>query len=381
LLHPRGTRSLPEILAGKASVAIVTPDITRPLPTARILSVLLPLIEESGMARHQVTLINGTGSHRGNTPEELAVMYGPEVASQYRAVNHDAYRREGLVPVGRSAGGTEVWLNREFCEAEVKIVLGLIEPHFFAGFSGGAKGIYPAIAGIDAIMDFHNADQIGHPLSTWGVLDGNPHQKECQSVWNLVNPDFLLNVTINDAREITGIFAGSLSDAFFAGTQYAREVAMTPVAPPGFDLVVTTNSGYPLDQNLYQTVKGLSAAAKVLRPGGAIVCAAECRDGFPEHGEFRALMEMANTPAELLQQIRQPGFRRFDQWEAQTLAAILAKAEVWLFSSMDPASVERAMIHPVRSVEDGIAEALKRLPSHPRIGILPEGPMTIPYLA
>jgi nickel-dependent lactate racemase len=380
LARPMGTKSLADILHGKKSVAIVTPDITRPLPTARILRVLLPLIRQSGIAAEQVVLVNGTGSHRGNTSQELSEMYGSDVVDRYRIVNHDAYQKDGLAYVGRTAKGCEAWLNREFVEAEVKIVLGLIEPHFFAGFSGGAKGIYPALAGIDSIMGFHNAQQIGHPRSTWGLLEGNPHQIECQSVWDLVHPDFLLNVTVNQERGITGVFAGSLAEAFFAGADYARSVAMTGVEPPGFDIVVTTNSGYPLDQNLYQTVKGISAAAKVVRPGGAIVCAAECREGYPDHGEFRSLMEMAATPQELLDQIAAPGFRRFDQWEAQTLASILTKAEVWLYSAMDPLSVERAMLHPTPSVEEGLASALAKMGPNARVGILPEGPMTIPYV-
>ena len=381
LRNPLGTPPLSEILRGKKSVAIVTPDITRPLPTARLLRVLLPLIHESGIRPDQVVLVNGTGSHRGNTPQELTAMYGKSVVERYRIVNHDAYAKESLTMVGQTAGGTEAWMNRHFVQAEVKMVLGLIEPHFFAGFSGGAKGIYPALAGIDSIMGFHNAAQIGHPRSTWGVLDGNPHQIECQSVWKLIQPDFLLNVTVNQKRGITGVFAGSLEEAFFAGAEYARAVAMTAVDAPGFDIVVTTNSGYPLDQNLYQTVKGISAAAKVVRPGGSIICASECREGFPDHGEFRGLMEMASTPEALLAQIHQPGFRRFDQWEAQALAGILTKAKVWLYSAMEADAVRGAMLHPAPSVEAALDEARSMAGPGARIGVLPEGPMTIPYLA
>lgn len=380
LLTPRGTAPLAEILRGKRRVAIVTPDITRPLPTPMLLKVLLPMLEENGFGPEQVTLINGTGSHRANTEEELAAMYGPDVSRRYPVINHDAYRRETLTLVGRTAGGHQAWLNRAFVEADVKIVLGLIEPHFFAGFSGGAKGIYPALAGIDSIMTFHSASQIGHPRSTWGITEDNPHQSECQSVWNLVHPDLLLNVTINAEREITGVFAGTLEAAFSAGSAYAKSLAMIPVSPPGFDIVVTTNSGYPLDQNLYQTVKGLSAAAQVVRPGGAIVCAAECREGFPDHGEFRQLMALESTPERLLDHIRQPGFARFDQWEAQTLAQILTKVPVYLYSSMDPTAVSAAMLHPVSSVEEALTELRIRYGDGASIAVLPEGPMTIAYL-
>lgn len=381
LAAPRGAPPLAEIVRGKRTVAVVTPDITRPMPLPLVLEPLLDAVLEAGVPEAGVVLINGTGSHRANTAEEFERMYGADIARRFRIVNHDAFRPETLVRVGRTPNGTEAWLNREFVEAEVKIVTGLIEPHFFAGFSGGAKGIYPALAGIDSIMGFHNAAQIGHPRSTWGVLDDNPHQIECQAVWAMVRPDFLLNVTVNSARQITGVFAGRLDAAFSAGARYARAVAMTRVAGTGFDIVVTTNSGYPLDQNLYQAVKGISAAAQLCRPGGAILCAAECRDGLPQHGEFRHLMRLEKTPADLLARIEAPGFHRFDQWEAQTLARILTRARVLLKSEMPDDWVTGAMLEPVATVEAGIRRLQDEYGPQATIAVLPEGPMTIPYLA
>ncbi len=381
LAHPRGTRPLADIVRGRGSVAVVTPDITRPLPTARILEALLPYLEEAGAGPERVTLINGTGSHRGNSPDELAAMYGRDVVRRYPIVNHDAARSESLTLVGKTQSGVDAWLNHDFVQADVKIVLGLIEPHFFAGFSGGAKGIYPGLTGLASILAFHNAQQIDHPRSTWGVIEGNPHQIECQSVWNLVHPDFLLNCTVNRDRGLTGIFAGSLEEAFPAGCAYCKDVAMTPVAPPEFDVVLTSNSGYPLDQNLYQTVKGLSAAAQIVRPGGTIVCAAECREGFPDHGEFHDLMLNADSPQALLEHIAQPGFQRADQWEAQTLAKILTRAEVWLYSTLPARAVSEAMLTPIASLAEGVATVLDQYHGQARIAVLPEGPMTIPYLS
>lgn len=381
LASPRGTRPLPEIVRGRGRVAVVTPDITRPMPLPLVLGPLIDTLLAAGVLEEQVILVNGTGSHRANTPEELEGMYGADITRRFRVVNHDAFRPETLVRVGRTPNGTDAWLNRDFVEAEVKIVTGLIEPHFFAGFSGGAKGIYPALAGIDSIMGFHSAAQIGDARSTWGVLEGNPHQIECQAVWGMVKPDFLLNVTVNSAREITGVFAGSLEEAFFAGARFAREAAMTAVPGPGFDIVITTNSGYPLDQNLYQAVKGISAAAQICRPGGAILCAAECRDGLPAHGEFRHLMRMEKTPADLLSRIEAPDFHHFDQWEAQTLAKILTRARVLLRSEMPDEWVTAAMLEPVASVEDGIRRLEAEYGKRATIAVLPEGPMTIPYLA
>ena len=156
---------------------------------------------------------------------------------------------------------------------------------------------------------------------------------------------------------------------------------MTPVDPPAFDVVLTSNSGYPLDQNLYQTVKGLSAAAQIVRPGGTILCAAECREGFPDHGEFHELMVNAESPKALLKHIFQPGFQRPDQWEAQTLAKILTRAEVWLYSTIPAHAVSEAMLKPIASLAEGLTAVLHRYPGEPRIAALPEGPMTIPYVA
>lgn len=379
LARPRGAKPLADLLSPRRRLAVVTADITRPIPQHRLLPWLLDAISEAGVPDSHVTLINGTGSHRPNTPEELEKMYGAAVVGRYRVVNHSAYDQDRLVHLGRVPTGAEVFLNREFVDADVKIVTGFIEPHFFAGFSGGAKGVFPALAGIESIMHFHSAAMIGHPRATWGVLEGNPLQAEARAVWDLVRPDFLINVALNRWREITGVFAGALPDAFGAGTRFVRKTAMIPV-DRRYDVVITTNNGYPLDQNLYQAVKGMSAAAEIVKPGGVIIAVAECRDGVPDHGQFKEILSLARTPEELLALIQDPGFHRYDQWEAQKLAGILTKARVFLVSSLAPDVVRNALLEPAGSVEEalGIISSTKDELS---VAVMPEGPLAVPYLA
>jgi len=359
------------------TVAIVIPDLTRPLPTDR----LLPWIfaELAHVPAERFVIINGTGSHRANTPSELARMVGADVLDRYRVVNHDAYDAGGLALAGQDEAGRPIHLAREYVEADRRIVLGFIEPHFMAGFSGGYKGVFPALAGIDAIMNYHRAEVIGDPLSTWGVVDGNPTQRQIRHNGALLPVDFLVNVTLNRRRQITRFFCGEAPAAHEAGCAFARASAMVG-CPSAFPIVVTTNAGYPLDQNLYQAVKGMHAAAQVVASGGFILCAARCNDGFPEHGNFKRLLFEHPTPRALLDAITRPGFSLYDQWEAQLLALVRLKAEVGLFSELAAEDVRRAHLEPVNDIAGRLEAELLRRGTDTPIAVLPEGPQTIPYL-
>ena len=202
-----------------------------------------------------------------------------------------------------------------------------------AGFSGGYKGIFPAVADIASIMRYHDARTIGDPRSTWGLLEGNPTQAIIRHNGSLLPLDFCVNVTLNRRREITRFFCGDPIAAHEAGCAFSKETAMVACERP-FPIVVTTNSGYPLDQNLYQTVKGMSAAAQIVEPGGYIATASRCNDGFPEHGNFKKLLFDHASPRAVLDTIEAPGFSLYDQWEAQLLALIRLKARVGLRSEL-----------------------------------------------
>jgi len=374
---PIGTRPLRELIAAGDRVAVVIPDITRPLPSERLLPWLFA--ELSHVPASNFTLINGTGSHRANTGAELEKMVGRDVVSRYRIVNHVAQDPSSLAVAGRTPDGRTVSMTKEYVQADKRIVLGFIEPHFMAGFSGGFKGVFPAIADIEAITHYHRAAVIADPQSTWGVLEGNPTQAQIRANGSLLPLHFCINVTLNKKREITAYYCGDPLEAHVKGCAFAKETAMVACDKP-FPVVVTTNGGYPLDQNLYQAVKGMSAAAQVISDGGYILTAARCNDGFPSHGNFKKLLFEHGTPKAILETVLAPGFSMFDQWEAQMLAMILVRARTGLYSEIPPQDVRRAHVEPVADVSARLAEELKRVGRDAPVAVLPEGPMTIPFL-
>ena len=308
-------------------------------------------------------------------------MVGPEVLGRYRLVNHTAHDPATMLPAGKSGDGETVFLNREYVEADRRIVLGFIEPHFMAGFSGGLKGIFPAVADIASIMRYHDARTIGDPRSTWGLLEGNPTQAIIRHNGSLLPLDFCVNVTLNRRREITRFFCGDPVAAHEEGCAFSKETAMV-ACERAFPIVVTTNSGYPLDQNLYQTVKGMSAAAQIVEPMAAyIATASRCNDGFPEHGNFKKLLFDHPTPRAVLDTIEAPGFSLYDQWEAQLLALIRLKARVGLRSDLPAEEVRRAHLEPIEDVSAAVAHELRRIGENAPVAVLPEGPQTIPYVS
>lgn len=379
LRAPLGARPVCELARAGDTVAVVFSDLTRPVPNERLLPPLLDELALAGVADRDVVLVNALGTHRPQTDDELRRMLGGQIVERYRVVQHDAWNDEHLVEVARNRAGRPVRVNRAYVEAGVRILTGFIEPHFFAGVSGGPKAVLPGIADIESIMDNHGAAMLAAPTATWMVTKKNPVWEEMQAVAQSTSPAFLLNVTLNRERQITGVFAGDLRAAHSAGVDFVRRTAMQPVARP-FDIVITTNSGYPLDLNLYQAVKGMSAAAQIVRPGGDIIIAAECWDGIPNHGEYRRLLWEAASPHALLDRVMAPGFRCHDQWEAQIHAQILLKANVHVYADgLSDQELQRALVIPCRSITERVVELRQR---HPQatIAVLPEGPQTVPYL-
>lgn len=377
LREPVGTKPLREMAKASDTVAIVISDLTRPTPNHKLVPWLL---EELGhIPRDNFVIINGLGSHRANTREELVLMLGQEIVDTVRIENHDAFDDSKLIRVGRNTYGSDVYLNKTYVQSTFKIATGFIEPHFFAGFSGGPKGIQPGVSGIKTILDFHNARMIGHPNSTWGVIEGNILQDAATQNCLMAKPDFMLNVTLNGDKEITNVFAGDVIAAHRIGCEFVKESAMYAVDRE-FDIVITTNSGYPLDQNLYQTVKGMSAAAQIVRQGGAIVSASECSDGVPNHGNYAKILQMRRTPQELLDMINDPSFSMFDQWQVQVQAIVQLKADCYLYSTLDHETVRQAKFNPIDNIEEALAGLLAKYGPSPRVAVLPLGPLTIPYV-
>jgi len=376
--QPIGTRPLRELIRADEKVAVVIPDGTRPLPSDRLLPWLFA--ELSHVPAHNFTILVGTGSHRANTRQELVAMLGERIVREYRIVNHDAHDPATLALAGQSPMGYPIHFARDYVEADRRIILGFIEPHFMAGFSGGYKAVMPGLAGIDAIMQYHGAAVIGDPRSTWGELEDNPTQRHVRAGGSLLPIDFCINVTLNTRREITRYFCGETLAAHRAGCEFSKATAMV-ACPHDYPVVVTTNSGYPLDQNLYQSVKGMCAAARIVRPGGRILIAARCNDGFPEHGNFRTLLFESKSPRELLDRIMSPGFSIFDQWQVQLLAMVQLKARIGVHCEMPPEDLCRAHLDPVPDLRVTLEEELARVGRDAPVAVLPEGPLTIPYLA
>ena len=378
LRNPIGTPPLRRLVRRDQTVAISVCDITRPMPSVTLLPVLLG--ELSHVPNDQIVILVATGTHRANTKAELEEMLGPEVIHNYEVVNHDAFDPNTLAPLGETIDKVPVQINRRFLDADIRITTGFVEPHFFAGFSGGPKMVAPGLAGFDTIMGLHGAGLIAHPSSTWGITEGNPIHDEIRSIASRANVDFSVDVTINRDHEITTAYAGELLAVHRATCQVAKRTAMRPVSAP-FDVVVTTNSGYPLDLNLYQTVKGMSAAAQVVKSGGTIICAAECSDGFPDHGEYSRLLASRESPAELLEMITTEGFASHDQWQVQLQAQILMCAKVYLKSSfLTEDQIRSAHLEPAEDLQAAVLESLDRHGKELRLCVLPQGPQTIPYL-
>lgn len=360
------------------TVGIVFSDITRPTPNRLMLPAVLA--ELGHVPKENITLFNALGTHRENTDAELREMLGDTLVNDYPIVQNNAFDRSTQVSLGVSSRGHEIWLNRALVACDVKILTGFIEPHFFAGFSGGGKAIMPGMAGQSTVLGNHDAGMIGHPQATWGITHGNPIWEEITEVAHRVAQTFLLNVTLNKAKQITGVFAGNLDAAHAAGCTFVKDQAMMPVPHP-FDVVVTTNSGYPLDLNLYQAVKGMSAAAQIVRPGGAIIIAASCWDGIPDHGLYGQLLREAENPQDLLEKINAPGFLQQDQWQAQIQAQIQTKANVYLHTDhLTEPQIRAAMLEPCIQIEETIHRLLSHYGCQASICILPEGPQTIPYI-
>jgi nickel-dependent lactate racemase len=284
-----------------------------------------------------------------------------------------------LMWIGR-IGGVPVWLNREWVEADVKITTGFVEPHFFAGFSGGPKMIAPGLAGLETVLVLHDAKRISHPRARWGVTIGNPIHDDVRAIAEATGSSFSLDVVLDNDQHIAHAFGGPLLTMHPQACATAKTVAMRAVPAP-FDVVVSTNAGFPLDQNLYQSVKGMSAAAEVVKEAGTIVCAAECRDGFPDHGNYRAELASAGSPEELLARIESRSSTVPDQWQVQIQAKIQARSRVVMHTSfISDADLAEVHLEQTSDIERTVALALAEAGPDARVCVLPYGPLTIPYV-
>ncbi len=382
LADPLESAPLEVLARGARRAIVVISDVTRPVPNRLLLPAILDALERGGIARRDVTVLIGTGLHRAATPRELHDLVGPDVLATCRVVSHDARDPSVLVPLARDASGSQVLMHRAYAEADLRILTGFVEPHLFAGFSGGGKAVLPAIADAQAIMRNHSARKLAHPRATWCVTDGNPVFEEMRDVALQTGPSFIVNVTLDEARRLTGVFAGDLVAAHDAAVRQAARQALCPV-PHEFDVVLVTNMGYPADLNLYQSVKGLSVAALAVRPGGTIILVAECAEGLGGP-EYAALLCGERSPEAVLERVLSDEQAVIDQWQAQIQAMAQAKARVYLHSSLPDDTVRRAHLAPCADVQATLTSEVERVEREEgrpaRVLAIPYGQLTVPQL-
>ncbi|MFL2761849.1 MAG: nickel-dependent lactate racemase [Dehalococcoidia bacterium] len=376
--NPIDSKPLKSLVKLGQKVGISVCDITRPIPSKLILPIVLNELKH--IPKEDITIFIATGTHRANTKDELVNMLGSEIVDDFKLSNHNAFDNENLVNTGFTENGIPIELNKTWIDQDVKITLGFVEPHFFAGFSGGPKMVAPGLAGFKTIMALHDYQMIANENARWGVTIGNPIHDSIREIATKNPVTFAIDVTLNRNNEITCCYAGNLFKVHNAAIDVIKRVSMKPIQE-AFDIVVTTNSGYPLDLNMYQSIKGISAAYQIVKKGGIIICASECSDGIPKHGEYKNILSSASNPKELLEQISNPKHKKHDQWQAQIQAQIQTNSSIKYKSDfLSDEQIEAAFMEPISDISETIQKILKNLPNTAKVCVLPEGPQTIPYL-
>ena len=375
LRNPVGSKCLEELAASKQNIVLIASDHTRPVPSKVLVPPMLKAIRR-GNPNAKITILIATGCHRGTTKAELIEKFGPEIVEREKIVIHDCATEADMVTIGTLPSGGCLRINRIAAEADLLISEGFIEPHFFAGFSGGRKSVLPGIAARETVYWNHNAEFIASPLARTGILEGNPIHRDMLYAARKAKLAFICNVIINAEHRVVGAFAGDCEQAHVAGMEFLKGLCQCRKVPA--DIVITSNNGYPLDQNIYQAVKGMTAGEASCKDGGVIIMAAACNDG---HGgeSFMKTMTQDISAAEILAQIQSTPKKDTvpDQWESQILARILARFHVVLISEADPDLVRAMKMHPAKDLSQALQIAENLLGKEGSITVIPEGISTI----
>jgi nickel-dependent lactate racemase len=375
LAHPIGARPLSEVARGRRNAVVVISDKTRPVPNGLVLPPILRTLESAGIARERIEILIATGLHRPNTPSEIVEITTADIVAQYRIRNHIARNADEHVHLGRTARGTEIWLDRGFVEGDLKVVAGLIEPHLMAGYSGGRKGVAPGLAGVETMRSAHGPAMLEDNVGP-GIIDGNPFHEDLLEIARRARVDFLVDVSIDRRRRLTGVFAGDLEHAHQAGMR-AVEHEVRVDLPATADIVITSAGGYPLDDTFYQSIKGLTGALNIVRRGGTIILAAALREGIGSQ-EFQGLLGEMQSNDAFMARITSPGFFRIDQWMVQHFCQVLRKAAVVLVTErITPATTQQLPVTTARSVEEALDRGLQRYGATAHVAVLPQGPYVL----
>ncbi len=370
--NPIGSKTLEELVKDKKNMVIITSDHTRPVPSKITLPILLKRIR-SVNREIEIKILIATGFHRPSTREEMINKYGEEIVEQEVLINHISQDKDSLVKVGTLPSGGELWLNKLAMETELLIAEGFIEPHFFAGFSGGRKSVLPGIAGAGTIMANHCSEFIASEYSRTGIVANNPIHKDMLYAAQTAKLAFILNVVIDKDKKIINAFAGDSKLAHEEGCEFVTELSR--IKPIMSDIVISTNGGYPLDQNIYQSVKGMTAAEATCSEGGVIIMVSACSDG---HGgkSFYENMAFSKNAREVLDRVLKVDRNDTvpDQWEFQILARILDKYTVILVTDMcDPKIIKDMHIEHAYTFEDALNRAYEIKGRNAKIAVIPDG--------
>ena len=380
LSSPIESKPLSEVSRGRKNACVVISDITRPAPNRVMLPPILETIAGAGIDRSAVTILIATGIHRPSTVEERVRLVGPQIAGAYRIVDHLSKKSEDMVEVGKIAGDVPALVNRLYVEADLKILTGFIEPHMWAGYSGGRKSILPGISSVETLQFMHGPEMIAHPMTEYGQLEGNLFHEAGLRVMEKTGADFVVNVTLNKKREITGIFSGHPVKAHLNGCAFLAKHCVRELDAP-LDFIVTTNSGAPLDCNLYQSVKGMTGAATVVKPKGDILIATRCAEGAGSP-EYTEVLGMVDSPSSFVCRVMQKEFFIPDQWCAQEMYQVLMEKDVWIYTEgFSAEELRRYHLRPVDSIEACINALFEKHGKDARWAVVPDGPMVILKLA
>ena len=372
LENPIGSPRLSDMCRGKKNILVITSDHTRPVPSKVSLPLLLDEIRQ-GSPEADIRILIATGMHRATTQEEILNKVGREIYEKETIINHDSTRDDEMVFKGILPSGGELWLNKLVDWAELTVAEGFIEPHFFAGFSGGRKAILPGIASRKTVMYNHNAQFIAHPLATHASLEGNPIHLDMCFAAEAAKLAFILNVTINGQKQVTAAFAGDRTAAHLKGCKAC--LSHTRVEGAEADIVISSNGGYPLDQNIYQSAKGINTAARSVRQDGVIIFCAECRDGHGGEAYMRFFQE-AKTPQEVIEHIMAVPKEDTtpDQWQSQILARDLCRARcIFVTLESNRPYIEAMHMTWAASLEEAYAQAKAWLGEDACVTVIPDG--------
>ena len=372
---PIGCPPLEAVARGKGSVAISVCDITRPAPNRVVLPPVLERLERAGVPRDRIIILIATGLHRPATETEVSEILGPETASTYRWGNHNARNLAEHRSLGMTSSGTPVYIDERFVSAGLHLTLGFIEPHLMLGYSGGRKLVVPGQAAKETIEVLHSPKFMREPLAVEGSIEDNPLHKEMLEIARMARHDFILDVALARDRRIAGVFAGDAVEAHRAGVAFVSRVMLELIEEP-VDAVITTSAGYPLDLTFYQSLKGVTAAQHIVKPGGKILLVAACEEG-PGAPEFRRMLKEFPSDKAFMDTIASAPVV-VDQWQLEKFALVTAKAEVLFYvpglsADYYPALWGRAF----PNIDDAVQALFADLKPGARIAVIPEGPYVL----